>query len=250
MDHAYVDHAPAGVSEIPGHRSTGEITSAWHFTPELGGFGGVRATLDDVIRYAQAQLGHGDAHTVDVLARTHAAVDLGFPRPTGDPEMAMAWIREPFDGRTVLAHNGGTGGFTSVVVIDPDAERASVLLSDTQLDNLGGLGNLAQHLLDPTTPLEAPRMIATPSPALLAALAGHYQVGGIDVTLSVDADALVATLADGSEVTLEYDSHGDFFTHALDILITPERGDDGQQTFALVREGEPTLATRLSDPQP
>ena len=250
MTDAYVDNAPAGINELPGHRSTGELTPAWHFTPELAGVGGVRATLDDLVRYAQAELGQGDAATVKLLATTHAAVDLGMPRPAGDPEMAMAWIRVPHNGHTVLAHDGGTGGFVSFVAFDPDAEQAVVLLSDTQLDNVGGLGNLASHLLDPTVALEPPRTIATPPASLLAALAGHYQVAGLDVTVSTANGGLIATLADGTVLTFQYDSHGDFFTHDIDAVVTPVTGTDGQQTFELVESGAPLLATRLASAQP
>lgn len=250
MNDAYVDRAPAGLHALAGHRSTGEVTPAWHFAPELAGVGGVRATLDDVIRYAQAELGRGDARTVKVLATTHAEVDLGMPRPAGDPPMAMAWIRGALDGHTVLLHDGGTGGFVSFVAIDLEADRAVVLLSDTQLDNVGGLGNLAEHLLDPATALEPPRTIATAPAALLAALAGKYEVAGLDVTVSVDAGALVATLADGTVLTFAYDSHGDFFTHDLDAVITPVTGADGAQTFALIKDGAPLVATRLASARP
>ena len=247
MAHAYVDHPPAGVTAATGHRSTGEPTAAWHFAPELAGVGGVRATLDDMIGYARAELGHGDAHTVEILARTHAAVELGRPRPPGDPEMAMAWIRLPLDGRAVLAHDGGTGGFTSFVAIDPDVDRAIVVLADTELVNLGGLGELALHLLDPSLPLAGPRTVVAPGAALLAALAGRYEVVGLTVTLRADAGALVAALDDGSELAFEYDSHGDFFSHDVAALLTPVRGDDGRQTFALVQDGRPEIATRLPD---
>lgn len=247
MDRAYVDRAPSGVVALPGHRSTGEATAAWHFAPELAGVGGVRATLDDVVRYAQANLGRGDAHTVDVLARTHAAVDLGMPRPAGDPEMGMGWIRVPLDGRTVLAHDGGTGGFSSFVAIDPDADRAIVLLADTSLANLGGLNDVALHLLDPSNPLPGPRTVVAPSADLLAALAGNYVVAGIEVALRADAGALVAATPEG-ELRFEYDSHGDFFSHDVDALLTPIRGDDGAQTFAWVQDGEPLIAARRSAP--
>jgi CubicO group peptidase (beta-lactamase class C family) len=250
MTGAYVDDPPAGVAALPGHRSTGETTPAWHFTPELAGVGGVRATLDDLILYAQAELGQGDPHTVGVLATTHAAVDLGMPRPAGDPEMAMAWVRAPLDGRTVLVHDGGTAGFTSFVAIDADVGRAVVLLADTELDNVGGLTNLAEHLLDPASALEPPRTIATPSAALLAALAGHYQVAGYDVTVSSAAGALTAAVVGVGQLTFEYDSHGDFFTHDLDAVVTPIVGADGQQTFELTQAGVAQLATRLASAAP
>lgn len=250
MADAYVDHAPAGISALPGHRSTGEVTPAWHFAPELAGVGGVRATLDDLVHYAQGELGQGDEATVKILAATHPAVDLGMPRPAGDPEMAMAWIRVPHNGDTVLAHDGGTGGFVSFVAFNPDADRAVVLLADTQLDNVGGLNNLASHLLDPTVALEPPRTIATPPAALLAALAGHYSVAGIDLTVSAASGGLIATIDDGTVLTFQYDSHGDFFTHDLDAIVTPVTGSDGQQTFELIQGGTPLVATRLASAQP
>lgn len=243
MDRAFVAHPPTGVVALPGHRSTGETTRPWTFAPELAGVGGVRATLDDMIRYARAHLGRGDAHAVDVLARTHAAVDLGMPRRPGDPEMGMGWLRLPLDGRTVLAHDGGTGGFSSFVAIDPDADRAIVLLADTALSNVGGLDELALHLLDPSAPLSGPRIVVAPPADVLAALAGNYELAGIEVALRVDRGALVAATAEG-ELRFEYDSHGDFFSHDVDALLTPIRGDDGAQTFAWTQGGAPLIATR------
>jgi len=246
MAHAYVAHPPAGTRALVGHRSTGEATGAWDFAPDLAGVGGVRATLDDMIAYAQAQLGRGDARTVAVLARTHAAVDLGMPRAAGVPDMAMAWIRASLDGRAVLVHDGGTGGFSSFVAIDPEADRAIVLLADTELGNVGGLNDLALHLLDPTAALPGPRTVVASDPTLISALVGHYEVADFEVEL-IDRDgALVAVLPDGSNLAFELDSHGDFFTHDVDIILTPTRAADGSQTFALIQGGAPVIATRLA----
>ncbi len=245
MRHAYVARVPADAQAVAGHRPTGEATSPWDFPATMAGVGGVRATLDDMIRYAEANLGRGDAHTAAVLATTHDRVDLGVPPSPDDPEMAMGWIRLRLSGRTMLAHDGGTGGFSSFLVIDPDRDRAIVLLADTSLGNLGGLTDVALHLLDPSQPLPPPRTVATPSRELIQALVGRYEVFGFEVTLAERNGALVASLPDGVTLELAFDSHGDFFPREVDALMTPVRAPDGTQSFLWTQGGAPGLATRL-----
>ena len=80
--------------------------------------------------------------------------------------MAMNWIIAPLNGRPVHVHEGGTGGFSSLVAFDREAGRGVVVLSDTALHSLGGLGSIGLHLLDPTVPLGPPRK-TTPAPAAL-----------------------------------------------------------------------------------
>lgn len=245
MRHAYVAQPPAGVAAVVGHLVTGAATSPWDFPANLAGVGGVRATLDDMVRYAEAQLGRGDPRTAAILATTHEVVALGAPRAPGDPEMAMAWVRGQADGHRVLFHDGGTGGFSSFMAFDRD--RAVVVLADTELGDLGGVADLGVHLLDPTQPLLGPRTVATPSPALVQALAGRYRVtDALEVTLVDQAGALVAVLPDGATLTFGYDSRGDFFPHELAGVLTPTRAPDGTQTFVWIQGGVPVSATRLT----
>ena len=85
------------------------------------------------------------------------------------PPVAMHWMIAPLAGRDVLMHEGGTGGFSSLVGFDPAHKRGVVILSDTALTVLGGLGSLGAHLLDPSVPPGTPRPVPTPG-AILAAL--------------------------------------------------------------------------------
>jgi CubicO group peptidase (beta-lactamase class C family) len=247
MRRAFVNQVPAGTEVLEGHQSNGDVTSPWDFSADLAGVGGVRATLDDMILYAEAQLGRGDAHTVAVLAKTHEVVDLGVPRNPQDPDMAMGWIRVPLGDRTTLVHDGGTGGFSSFVAIDPERDRAIVVLADTALSNLGGVDDLGFHLLDDRLPLSSPRTVATPSSELVQALVGRYRIDdlGLEIELSSSAGVLRASLSDGSTHELGFDSHGDFYPRDLDALLTPTRATDGSQTFVLTTERTSLLATRL-----
>lgn len=247
MGHAYVAKKPEGASVAQGHWSNGKPASAWDIPVNLAGVGGVRASLDDMVRYAEAQLGRGDAHLAAVLAKTQAAVDLGRPASAGEPEMGMAWLRGKLSGRVVLLHDGGTGGFSSFIAVDPERSRAVVLLTDTSLANLGGAADLGAHLLDPAFPLQAPRTAATPAADLLASLAGRYQLeGSLQVTLST-RDGKLFALPDGRpEIEFGFDSHGDFFALSLDGLLTPTDPAGGERAFVWTQGGAQMKATRLT----
>jgi CubicO group peptidase (beta-lactamase class C family) len=250
MTQSYLQTAPAGVRAARGHKVGGAETSAWDFSAATGGVGGVRATMDDMIRYAKAQLGEGDPAVVAMARRSHQRVELGAARRDGDPEMGLGWIRGVLDGRTVLLHDGGTGGFSSILLVDPDRRRAVVVLADTQLATVGGVTELGLHLLDEALPLDGPRLPAVPAPSLVAALVGRYRLGeALEVRLERRGAALWAILATGGaplELELAYDSHGDFYPRdgSLDGLLTPVVGADGRQTFAWVSEGVPMPAER------
>ena len=83
--------------------------------------GGVRADVADMARLARALL-IGEAPGVDALR----------PRADLAPDrIGWAWLSrpDPVTGRTVVWHNGGTGGFTSFLGVDRQAGVAVVVLS-------------------------------------------------------------------------------------------------------------------------
>src|SRR5699024_11066478 len=57
MHSAHVANRPEGLRVAAGHMPNGQQPPPWTFDAELAGVGGVRATLDDMVRYARAQLG-------------------------------------------------------------------------------------------------------------------------------------------------------------------------------------------------
>jgi hypothetical protein len=203
--------------------------------------GGVRSTLPDMIAYAKAQLRPpGDAlgRAITLTQKEVLSVQRG--------RMAMNWFLVPLGGRTVLSHGGGTGGFSSFVLIDPQAGRAVVVLSDTALNELGVTYAIAAHLIDPTQPLGEPRKVATPSGALLDALVGRYRLEtGLGIVLRRKGDAL-AIQADGqAEFEMGYDSAGDFYALDFDALLRPVRKADGSYSFTLHQGGGVYRAERI-----
>lgn len=217
MASTYVTAPPAGAKPAQGHAPTGKPTSAWTIgSTNLAGVGMVRSTLNDMVRFARAQLGRGDERVVARLAQTHEP-QAKLPRGA----MGMNWRISQTDKRTIVGHEGGTGGFSSLVMFDKQARRAVVLLSDTALTDVGGLSGLALPLLAPGTPIEKPH-VAQPVPAeLLKAVVGDYALAGLPIRF-FERDGRLWTQAQGQgEAELGYDSAGDLYGIELPLRLKP-----------------------------
>ncbi|MBD9368556.1 serine hydrolase domain-containing protein [Xanthomonas sp. XNM01] len=244
MQHAYVNQAPAGVRAAQGHAPNRQPVPAWRFATDLAGVGGVRATLDDMVGYVRGQLGGAP----EPLA---AAIALSQQPVSQQPAMAMNWMLVPVAGRTVLMHEGGTGGFSSFVSVDPQRQRGVVILSDTTWNSIGGLGSLGLHLVDASLPLGKPRHPVSAPTDLLQALAGDYQLqGAMAMTLRVRDGALFAQADGQPEFALAYDDAGDFHPLQLDAILRPQRKADGSYVFAWHQMGAVMPATRLDAARP
>lgn len=244
MRDTYVTRRPDGVETAVGHQSNRRRTSAWDLPVDMAGVGGVRSTLPDMVRYVEAQLGRRDSAITPALQRTQQEV-----LAVGGRRMGMNWVLAPLkvgdETRTVHVHEGGTGGFSSIVAFDRERGRGVVVLSDTSQVTTGGLGNLALHLLDPRLGLAAPRKPATPDPKLLERLAGRYR---FDMGLGVELrhrNGKLYLQADGQpEFELGHDSHGDFYPLVFDALMRPAAAGEAH-AFLWLQGGGVSRAFRV-----
>jgi serine-type D-Ala-D-Ala carboxypeptidase/endopeptidase len=113
--------ASGGGTPLPGHGNGGEVP---HWDQPLPGAGGVEATIGDMARYARACL-HPPRGPLGAAITAAQA-----PRaPLGNgTRQALAWVARE-DG--IRLHTGGTGGFTSAILIDPGRARAVVMLASS-----------------------------------------------------------------------------------------------------------------------
>ena len=88
----------------------------------LGPAGGIRTTADDLGRLVAALL--------DGSARGTAALDP-VARLSGGVRIGAAWLVLERRGAVVTWHNGGTGGFRSIVALDRAAGVGVALVSAT-----------------------------------------------------------------------------------------------------------------------
>lgn len=238
MDGAYVTRAPDGIRAAVGHTPNGRTTPAWTFPVDLAGVGGVRATLEDMVRYVQAELGRADAPIVAALETTQQPLSQ-------TPPMGMNWMLMPVGERRVLVHEGGTGGFSSFVAVDRTRGRGVVILSDTAWHSIGSLGSLGLHLVDASFPLGKPRKATAPDRALLDGLVGRYRVGdALTMRLSQRDGALVIEPDGQGAHTMGYDDAGDFYPLDFDAVLRPQRTAQGYG-FTWMQMGAELAAVRL-----
>ena len=107
-----------GGTPLPGHADSREVP---HWEQPLGA-GGVEATISDLARYARACL-HPPQSPLGAAITAAQAPQVSM---ANGGHQALAWrVRE--DG--IRAHDGGTGGFSSIVLIDPGRGRAVAMLA-------------------------------------------------------------------------------------------------------------------------
>jgi CubicO group peptidase (beta-lactamase class C family) len=123
-----VEDAGAG-TRLPGHAGGGEVP---HWDHPLGA-GGVEATVADLGRYAQACL-HPPGTPLG--AAITAAMAPQIPLANGGRQ-ALAWQVRP-DG--IRVHGGGTGGFSSAVLVDQGRGRAVAMLVSSGVGYSTALG--------------------------------------------------------------------------------------------------------------
>jgi hypothetical protein len=161
--------------------------------------------------------------------------------------MGMNWVLSTVNGHTRIFHEGGTGGYSSFAGFDRTAKRAVVLLSDTALTSVGGLGSLGLHLIDPSSPIGTPRIVATADAGLIDALVGSYRLpGGLGMELRHKDSHLTIQAGGQPEFDMGYDSVGDFYPLKFDALLRPKRKADGTYAFTWFQLGGALEAERTS----
>jgi D-alanyl-D-alanine-carboxypeptidase/D-alanyl-D-alanine-endopeptidase len=247
MDDAFIVTRPSAVRVAEGHFSNGRPTGPWDVRVDLAGAGGVRATLRDMVRYLEGQLGMRDSSITPFLAQTQEQI-----ASVGSQATSMAWeILSTENRRTFAMRPGGTGGFSSFFAFDRAAKHGVVLLSDTALTDVGGLRRVAMHLLDPSLPAGAPRKMATAEVELIDALVGRYRLPfGLGLELRRKGNRLTIQADDEPEFEMEYDSAGEFYPFELDAVLQPRRKVDGTYTFTWYQLGGIHRAERVGAPAP
>ncbi|MGA7969298.1 MAG: serine hydrolase domain-containing protein, partial [Terriglobales bacterium] len=130
-----------------GHDRSLDAVENWDL-PTLAGAGGLRSTANDLLTFLAANLGY----TKSPLAPAMAAM-LATRRPTDVPglEIGLGWHILTKDGREIIWHNGGTGGFRTFIAFDPKSRTGVVALSNTS--TMTGVDDIGRHLLDANVPL-------------------------------------------------------------------------------------------------
>jgi CubicO group peptidase (beta-lactamase class C family) len=125
------------------HSAFGAPTQKWNWS-DLPGAGGVCATMDDMMRFATAQLD-------PPAGKLGQAIELAWTQHTkpddSGPAMGLGWMI--LDDGEARWHNGGTGGSRSMILINRAEKLAIVALCNTAVS--GEVDQLPIQLMDMVT---------------------------------------------------------------------------------------------------
>ena len=207
---------------LPGHDAQGQPLSAWHWQSTTAGAGALQGSARGLLRYADAAMG-GYEHPLReafALCLQRRAAGSAPINPIG-----LAWLLAPLNGRTLFNHDGGTGGFSSSLWLDPSRGRATIVLANAQVP----VNDLALHLLDDSVPLRdlsATRQASiTLTAEQLQSLAGVYALNPqFKLTLRADGPRLFARATGQGEFELFAKAPRRFFAKvtALEIEFDAE----------------------------
>lgn len=122
-----------------GYRGESPVHS-WEFI-SLVGAGGIRSCVYDMLLYAKAQIDGGNSDFDKAIALSH--------QPTfeqGGTRVALGWHLIARNGKSYLFHNGQTGGYYTVLLVNPETKRAVVMLTNALVDPMGSAVELISWL--------------------------------------------------------------------------------------------------------
>jgi serine-type D-Ala-D-Ala carboxypeptidase/endopeptidase len=164
---------------------------------------------------------------------------------SGPLRIGLAW-HIMGESRTIVWHNGQTGGFASMMAFDPAAAEGVVVLSNASI----GVDDIALHLVEASIPLSEPpkeRVAVKLDPAAYDRLAGRYELRP-DLVLTVRREGdRITTQATGQDaVEMFPESDLEYFVKAFDAQISFRRDDSGKvMGLVLHQNGRDVSARRI-----
>ena len=198
----------------------------------------------DIGRYAQAASGAIDTplRAAFVLAQKKYGDGMAPINPQG-----LAWVLAPMNGRTVVNHDGRTGGFAASIWVDPDRKSAVAVLSNASV----AVFDITLHLLEPSIPLKnlaAMRATAVSVDAkTMAQYVGTYRLQpNFDVTIRLRDGKLFAQATGQGEFEIFGKSDTTFFARITPLEIEFEAVKDGKaMRFQITQGGSTRPAPRV-----
>lgn len=225
----------------PGHDGGGQAQGLWDL-PAIAGAGALRSTVSDMLKYVRANADSTSKPLGSVLALTHATRR---PGPVPQVSIGLAWHRTTTPGgRTVIWHNGGTGGYRSFAGYDEATGLGVVVLTNTAV----GVDDIALHLLDaavPLAPIPARRVAVTVAPEILRRYAGEYVLAPtFSLTITFENGALFAQATGQDKLPLYAESETKFFLRAADAQLTFTSDSTGSVTGVILHQNGQNIPGR------
>jgi D-alanyl-D-alanine-carboxypeptidase/D-alanyl-D-alanine-endopeptidase len=219
-----------------GFNALGTPTRLWDL-PTLAGAGALRSTASDMLRFLAANLDSPSTSLGAALAQAR------LPRRDADRpgnSIGLAWHIVKVFGTTLTWHNGGTGGFRTLIGLDEGKKRGVIVLTNSTRspDDIGF------HLLEPGVALDMhqppprERREISLDPSKLDPYVGVYELApGFELAITKEGGLLYGQATGQEKLQLFAESDSDFFVKGLDLQISFVRGVAGEVSGLVLHQG-------------
>jgi CubicO group peptidase (beta-lactamase class C family) len=226
-----------------GHNDAGQVVPFWFGTEAIYGAGGLRSNLEDMLAYLKANVGPADTGLERAMRDAHQVRQ----QLDGNSSIGLGWQVADYQGRKIVTHGGGTGGYRTQIAFDPEKRVGFVMLTNSGRfkDDIG------MDFLRRGPPLairEAPV-----SREILKSYVGEYQVApGSSMVVKLEDDGTLTVRAPNNVRFRMYaESDAKFFLKRTPWRFTFTRDASGAVAgFIVNMNGTDRTARKVSSAEP
>ena len=221
--------------------ASGVEAKNWDFA-DMPGAGGIRSSTTDMMKFAEACLNPPENETgkaIRLAWREH------HPGGGGSPKMGLGWH---FAGDGTRWHNGQTGGYHSMLLINRQLQIAVVLLTNTSTGEVDQLANQVIQLLAGGTPkprkFDETKQVDT---AKMKRLEGKYQLApNFIFTVKVQGKKLMVGITNQPTLEVFAKSETEWFYKVVPASMKFKLGKNGKaRSLVLNQNGAQQEAKRI-----
>ena len=210
----------------------------------LAGAGGLRSSANDMLTFLAANLGYIKTPLAPAME-----AELSIRRPAGGPDMQIAynWFIQTKDGKSIVWHNGGTGGYRTYMGFDPKNRTGVVVLSN--IASATGPDDIGKHLLDASYPLPKEHMEISVDAKTFDKYVGSYELApNAIITMTREGDQMFTQLTGQPKFPVFPEGEGKFFLKVVDAQLSFDTDAKGNVTQVVLHQGgRDQVAQRLDE---
>ncbi len=224
------------------HGADGKVASQWQFA-DMPGAGGIHSSVRDMLRFSQANLNPPQDQLGSALNLAWKKHQEAGP---GEFAMGLAW-HIAGDGSTRW-HNGQTGGYHSMMMVNREARLAVIILANSatmEIDQLAG--QIFQMLAGvKVVPRKFDETVQV-APKMMKRLEGRYQlVPNFVFTVKVEDNKLMVGVTNQPTLQVFPRSETEWFYKVVDATLTFKENKDGVfDSLELFQNGVRQTAKRV-----
>ncbi|MGH9946646.1 MAG: serine hydrolase [Pyrinomonadaceae bacterium] len=218
-----------------GYDDGGMPTPNWDFDA-LAGAGSLRSTSRDMSKFIAANLGLVKTPLAESLAEAQKMRTVG-ERPTQN--IGFGWFSDPLDGRQLLFHGGGTGGYVTFVALDTEKKKGVFVATNSvaKSDDIG------VHILENRFPLKIVEPTVALSEETLKRYVGEYQLDPtFSIVITIEGKRIFLQATDQPKLEMFAEKENKFFLKVVPARVTFVKDESGKITGLTLHQGGADMA--------